>query len=388
MRHLDIVQRVLSKKPIGDLFLVSDDPEKTLDNLLETMEGMSDDPNILDIVEHAYRGPFTFQPVSIGNETRRITCRNRFGIPAGLLKEPSGMELLDAMGVGSIELGSVVPEKQDGNPKQRFFVTYDRQRKVWIVRNAFGFNSSGVKSVVRQVRRLFDANGMDTIGASLFWSLSPNKTTMDQYMIGHDLTLIADDILYCVAHILPTLRENDALQFNIASPNTPHLRELFLHFRELLALIIDGARRIAKLLRLPSPSWIIKLSPDMSLEQMRQIMKASCLFEEVIALEGFNSTVDEEIWRRYDIAPGPGGISGDPLCESSHDKLEALYQVAQTENCDIDFISVGGIQEPAEAMRRFEIGPRVKQVQSLSGILDVGFTLIPDTLQLIMDMAV
>lgn len=382
----DIARKVLFKEPLQEFFLFYEDPEEPLDILLETMSNMEDmenDPYLLSIVEEIYQGPFTFQPVSIGNRTRRIECRNRVGIPAGFLKEPLGLQLVNAMGVGSIELGSVVPEYQYGNRKQRFFVAYDAGKEVWIVRNAFGFNSSGAKSVVQPVRQLFDTHGYDAIGASIFWSLSPNRKTMDQYQMSYNFGLIADDILYCVAHILPILRENDALQFNIASPNTPHLRELFLHFRELFALIIQGSRDLARWFRMSSPSWIIKLSPDMSLDEMQEVVEATCEFEEAIAVEGFNTTIDGEIWRQYDIAPGPGGVSGGPLREPAYEKMAALYGVAETEGYDVDFISVGGIGGPSDAVKRLQIGPRIKQVQFFSEILNKGFGLIPDTLETI-----
>ena len=124
----------------------------------------------------------------------------------------------------------------------------------------------------------------------------------------------------------------------------------------------------------------------MSADQMREVAQASSQYEEVIALEGFNTTVNEAIRQKYGVT-GPGGISGDPLRELAHAQLITLHEVIDQDALDIDLIGAGGIGTPEDAIERLGIGPRVKAVQLFSALLNEGFGLIPRILAAIADMA-
>jgi len=377
--------KVLWQDHLRDLFLAID-PERALNTVLDVLEQSASNPMSLELSRYLYCSTAANTPVTIGNKNCHIVWRNRVGIPAGFTKYAFGLRALNEMGVGAIEIGTCTPEPQPGNPQPRFFIERRGNGDLILV-NRFGFNHTGIRKVVHSVQSLWDATDQGKFAATLIWSLGPNKKTVDQYEESRDLSLIVNDILYMVVEVMSVLRAGDAFQFNIASPNTPGPRDLFEHFGKLINGIIEQTRMLARIYRRPSPPWIIKLSPDMSSEQMRQVAQAATCYEEVVALEGFNTTADDNYKAQYGVAE-KGGMSGDPLRILADNKLITLHEIVMEEKLDIDIIAVGGIMTPNQAVDRLLIGERVKAVQLFSGIIKNGFSLIPETLEAIANISV
>lgn len=355
------------------------DAEWGLHSILDWLEWTQSNEMGQDIFKRLYgEGPHADAPVRIGNDEYSITLRNPVGLPAGLTKDARGLLALDAVGFGSIEIGTLVPAPQPGNPKPRFFIDYREEEDLLIAVNRFGFNcEEGVDGAVQRVQKIWRERGEDAIKAPLIWSFGPNKTAMERYEETRDLQLIAVDIAYALVRVIPALRTKDAISFNVASPNTPGLRDLFERFDELLELIITHIHAIARISHKPLPPCIVKLSPDMSDEQMRRVARATGRHREVIALEAFNTTVDEHIRAEYGITEF-GGVSGYPLEDLAHRKLVILNHILQEESINLDLIAVGGITHPRHAVDRISIGKSVKAVQVLSGLFKDGFALVSE----------
>ncbi len=355
------------------------DAEWGLNALLDWLEWTQSNDMAKDVFKRLYgEGPYADEPVRIGNDTYSITPRNLVGLAAGFTKDARGLLALDAAGFGSIEIGTIVPAPQAGNPKPRFFMEYHEQEDLLVAVNRFGFNcEEGVDGAIQRVQKIWKERGEDAIRATLIWSFGPNKVTMERYEETRDLRLIAIDIAYALLRMMPVLRRKDAISFNVASPNTPGLRFLFERFGELFELIMDNIEAVARISQKPMPPCIVKLSPDMSDDQMRYVARATAKHRQAIALAAFNTTVDEKIRAAYDITE-IGGVSGDLLKELAYGKLQVLDHILREESLDLALMAVGGITLPQHAVDRLSIGERVKSVQVLTGLFKNGFSFISE----------
>ncbi len=355
------------------------DAEWGLNSILDWLEWTQSNEMGQDLFRRLYgEGPHADAPVPIGNNEYGITLRNPVGLPAGFTKDARGLLALDAVGFGSIEIGTLVPAPQPGNPKPRFFVDYREEEDLLIAVNRFGFNcEEGVDGAVQRVQKIWKGRGEDAIKATLIWSFGPNKVAMERYEETRDLQLIAIDIAYALVRVIPVLRTKDAISFNVASPNTPGLRALFDRFDELLEFIIEHIRAISMISHKPMPPCIVKLSPDMSDDQMQHVARTVRKYTQIIALEAFNTTIDERIRAKYGITE-IGGVSGDPLEDLAHDKLVLLHHIIEEEYPDLDLIAGGGITQTQHAIDRLAVGRRVKAIQILSGLSTDGFSLVSE----------
>ena len=363
--------------------LLTQDAESGMNAILDWLEDAHKTQVGWDVFTHLYgENEFADAPVRIGNNEYGITVRNRVGLAPGFTKDGRGIIALDTTGLGLIGVGTIPWHAQPGNPKPRCFVEY-RAEDLLVVVNRFGFNAEkGIDGPVERVREIWEIPGKRSIRASLVWSVGPNKDTLGQYEMSRDLRLIAQDIVCSIIRTIPVLRENDAVAFNITSPNTEGLRNLLERFEELLEIIFMDLRDLARIYWMEVPPCIIKLSPDMPREQIRHVAKAAALYKPVIALEGFNTTIDEQIRARYGITE-PGGVSGDPLRHLAYDKLIALHEILDDEGIQMDLMGVGGIRKPLHAIARLAVGERVKTIQVLSGIFAESLTLPSEVLKMI-----
>ncbi|MBI2053449.1 MAG: hypothetical protein HYT41_01760 [Candidatus Sungbacteria bacterium] len=373
--------KALWKKNIWPHFV--QDAESGINAVLDWLEDAGKTRLGLDTFTHLYgENGYADAPVRIGNNEYGITVRNRVGLAPGFTKDGRGLTALDATGLGLIGIGTIPWHAQPGNPKPRCFVEC-RAEDLLVVVNRFGFNAEeGIDGPIRRVEEIWKTRGRHSIKASLVWSVGPNKSTMEQYETSKNLRLIARDIVCSIIRIIPVLRGNDAVAFNVTSPNTPGLRDLLERFEELLAIIFVDLRDLARIYWMRVPPCIIKLSPDMPDEQMRQVAKAKARYKEIIAFEGFNTTVDERIRMLYNISES-GGISGDPLRQLAPEKLISLCRILDEEGIDADVIGVGGIRKSIHALTRLRIAPRVKTIQFLSGMFTESLTLVSELLETI-----
>ena len=260
------------------------------------------------------------------------TFSNPVGLAAGFDKNGEVVPELLGMGFGFVEIGSVTPLAQPGNPKPRCF----RLKEFDAVINRYGFNSVGVdevKSNLSQARSRMPEGGLGVLGVNL----GKNKTSEDaigDYKVG-------------VRELGPLA---DYLVINISSPNTPGLRAL--QNRKELEALVSGvlAERDQLASRVP---LLVKIAPDLVREDLEDIAKVSMKLG-VDGLIVSNTTID----RPGPIASHPhgheaGGLSGKPLFAMSTAVLRDMYSLT---GGSIPLVGVGGVSNGREAYEKIRAG--------------------------------
>jgi len=356
------------------------DAEQGLNILLDKLEWIwQQDPSILAKFQKSYASPYADMPVRIGNNKRAMTLLNPVGISAGFTKDGRGAEtLIRGLKIGSLELGTAPFFSQPGNPEPRFWTNGDSSGDdVFYTLNRFGFNTR--RGIIPLAHRIYDIRETPECTATpLIVSIGPNKTALEEYEANRDLAGLVCHLMLSCAVVLPVLHKNDAIQVNVSSPNTAGLRNLLNRVFEFLYLFMREINALARICGLPDPIVILKLSPDMADNDIRQAVNAAALYG-VAILEAFNTTVDADIKARHDITE-PGGVGGDPLRELADRKLAVVMDEIEKQRLDIDVIAVGGITAPEHALARLAMHPRVKAIQINSGIYKKGFALIKETM--------
>ncbi|GAA3900913.1 quinone-dependent dihydroorotate dehydrogenase [Halomonas cibimaris] len=273
---------------------------------------------------------------------------NRVGLAAGLDKNADHLDALGALGFGFIEVGTVTPKGQPGNPRPRMFRLAGHQAII----NRFGFNNNGVAHLVEQVqkRRFSGVVGVN-IGKNL-------ATPVDDAL---------RDYLTCLEAVHP---HADYVTVNISSPNTPGLRTL--QFGEQLdALLAPLRTRTSELdaengRRVP---LLVKIAPDMTAEEVA-LVAGSIARNALDGVIATNTTVSREAVRDDPQAGEAGGLSGKPLFEASNRVIRRLREHLP----DIVIIGVGGIDSAGAAQEKIAAGADL--VQLYSGLIFQGPRLV------------
>lgn len=247
------------------------------------------------------------------------------GLAAGLDKDAVGIPFWFARGCGFVEVGTVTPRPQPGNPRPRLF----RHLRHQSLQNALGFNNAGLAALRRRLRRY-------PFARPVLVNLGKNRDT--------PLERAADDYLALVAGLEDRC---DGFVVNLSSPNTPGLRELER---------ADAVGRLVEpLARSSARPLLVKLSPDQTAADAVAATHAA-LAAGAAGLVLTNTTTD------YRLVPGAqsfGGLSGQVLAERSYALLRA---VAAEVPADTLLISVGGVDSGAEAWRRLAAGARLVEL--------------------------
>nr|WP_314627941.1 quinone-dependent dihydroorotate dehydrogenase [uncultured Noviherbaspirillum sp.] len=282
-----------------------------------------------------------------------ITFPNPVGLAAGLDKDGAYIDGLAALGFGFIEIGTVTPRAQPGNPKPRMF----RLPEASAIINRMGFNNGGVDAFVRNVQ------------ASTFYR---NKEGVLGLNIGKNadtpIERAADDYLHCLEKVYPYA---SYVTVNISSPNTKNLRQLqgASELDALLATLKDAQLRLAELHKRYVP-MLLKIAPDVDGEQVKNIADALLRhqFDGVIAT---NTTISRDAVKGMPHAEEAGGLSGAPVFNASNQVIRAL----KAELGDaLPIIGVGGILSGADARAKMDAGAAL--VQLYSGLIYRGPALI------------
>lgn len=289
-------------------------------------------------------------PVSIMG----ITFPNRVGLAAGLDKDGAHIDGLAAMGFGFIEIGTVTPKPQAGNPKPRLFRLPDHEALI----NRFGFNNLGVDNLVANVK----ASQFVKNGGIIGINIGKNATTpIDR---ANEDYLLALDTAYAHA---------DYITINISSPNTQNLRSLQQDdaLEALLAGLKDRQQRLADLHGRYVP-LALKIAPDLEDLQIEAIASAvrRHQFDAVIAT---NTTLERALVMGAPNAGETGGLSGKPVFVKSTEVLAKLKQKLAGE---LPLIGVGGIASGDDAIAKREAGAEL--VQIYTGLIYQGPKLIKD----------
>ncbi len=266
---------------------------------------------------------------------------NPVGLAAGLDKDGSYIDGLAALGFGFIEIGTVTPRGQPGNPKPRMF----RLPKADAIINRLGFNNQGVDAFVENVQssRFFqEKNGI------LGLNIGKNADT--------PIERAADDYLHCLEKVYPYA---SYVTVNVSSPNTKNLRQLqgASELDDLLAQLKAAQQRLADKHKRYVPV-VLKIAPDIDDEQIKNIADA-LLRHKMDGVIATNTTLSREAVQGLPHAEETGGLSGTPVFEKSNAVIRALH--AELGDA-IPIIGVGGILSGSDAKAKMQAGASLVQV--------------------------
>lgn len=264
---------------------------------------------------------------------------NPIGIAAGFDKQGEAIETLQNIGFGFVEIGSVTPLPQSGNPKPRVF----RDVNDMAIINRYGFNSDGHDEVFKRLKHLRDQN--DFIGL-IGVNLGKNKNSDNAL---HDYS----------KGILAFAPVADYLVINVSSPNTPGLRNL--QGKEELQNLLSGAVKVRNSLPYAQKRPILlKLAPDLTLDQLRDVVviikQKECHVDGLIIS---NTTLDKSKLKDIAFASEDGGLSGKPLKSKSTELIANVYALTKG---TIPIIGVGGIFTGQDAFEKIEAGASALQI--------------------------
>jgi len=256
---------------------------------------------------------------------------NPIGMAAGFDKNAEVYNSLFKLGFGFVEVGTITPFKQFGNPRPRVFRLEEDQALI----NRLGFNSFGAENINSRIR----SNTPDGV---LGINIGPNKDTKDRindYLIGlrtfHDIA--------------------DYITINISSPNTENLRDF--HDQTEFEKLIDSIEQEKKDLKSNTP-LVVKISPDISNDQAIQISEI-LLKHEIKAIIVSNTTEGNREKLLSESKHQKGGLSGKPLETRSNQLINIFYKLLEGK---ITIIGVGGVDSGKSAYDKFLAGANFIQL--------------------------
>lgn len=301
---------------------------------------------------------FGFHDTRLERQLFGLTFPNPVGLAAGFDKDGKYIDLLSALGFGFIELGTVTPKPQSGNPQPRLFRLPSDQALI----NRMGFNNEGVEALVSRLKNRKNNHRL-IIGGNIGKNkVTPNEKAVDDYAI-------------CFEALFPYV---DYFVVNVSSPNTPGLREL--QEKEPLTALLSQIQRLNQAKARPKPV-LLKIAPDLTDSQLDDILDIvqETRLDGVIAT---NTTIDRgglttDSKKVSDI--GAGGLSGQPLKDRA---TEVIRYLAQKTDGRLPIIGVGGIASPEDAVEKLQAGASLVQVYT--GLIYSGPLLIKRINQLLL----
>ena len=279
-------------------------------------------------------------------EDARLEChflglkfKNPVGLAAGFDKDGTHYQAMATLGFGFVELGTVTPKPQDGNPQPRLFRLPEDEALI----NRMGFNNAGVDALVEQLKKPRPQ------GLVIGGNIGKNKSTPNEKALL--------DYLYCFDRLFPFV---DYFVVNVSSPNTPDLRAL--QEKEPLTELLTALQQKNHEHRIPTPI-LLKIAPDLNEQQLDDIL-------EIVQATGIagviatNTTIGREglISAMADVEEiGAGGLSGHPLRERATEVIRYLHQKSEG---NLFIIGVGGIASAQDAIEKLEAGASLVQVYS------------------------
>lgn len=280
----------------------------------------------------------------LAREVFGIRFPNPVGLAAGFDKNAACYQELSQVGFGFIEIGTVTPKPQEGNPKKRLFRLVEDEAVI----NRMGFNNLGVEAAVKQLKK--NKNNL-LIGGNI----GKNKDTPNARAV--------EDYLICFEALFPYV---DYFVVNVSSPNTPNLREL--QDKEPLTKLLLDLQAENNKKATPKPI-LLKIAPDLTDSQLLDIVS----IVEATSIAGIiatNTTISRENLQS-DAKKETGGLSGKPLRERSTEVIKLLYEKS---GGSFPIIGVGGIHSAEDALEKLEAGASL--IQLYTGFIYEGPRLI------------
>ncbi len=322
------------------------DPEIAHELTLHAISRVGQLSSLRSVVAGIY-GASGLKPVEVFG----LKFPNRVGLAAGYDKDGTGWRGLAALGFGHIEIGTVTPEPQPGNPKPRVF----RLVKYKSVINRMGFPGRGAEFMVEQLKKKRPE------GLILGVNIGKQKST--------ELDDASNDYRHLVDVFAPLA---DYLAINISSPNTPGLRRLQerSYLSALLGDIVERRNEVAGRIGASTP-LLVKLAPDLSDDQLLQAV-------DVILESGFDGIIATNTTLSRDKVSGAtteetGGLSGQALTDRS---TEIIREIHEHSGGSIPIVGVGGIMSSQDALDKIAAGATL--VQLYTGLIYGGPALVSE----------
>jgi dihydroorotate dehydrogenase len=283
-----------------------------------------------------FRALFNYHSSNLERELFGIHFPNPIGLAAGFDKDARLIEPLSCMGFGFIEIGTLTPRPQPGNPVPRLFRLYEDQALI----NRMGFNNQGVELAIGRLKNR-------PKGVIVGGNIGKNKSTPNQQAY--------QDYLHNFELLYPWV---DYFVVNVSSPNTPGLREL--QEKKPLMDLIRRLQQANQQTTAPKPI-LLKIAPDLTDQQLDDIIEI-VQTTGISGLVATNTTIDRSALRTDASkieAIGAGGVSGRPLTKRS---TEIIRYISERSNGGIPIIGVGGIHDVEDALEKLDAGASLLQV--------------------------
>ncbi|HRG33029.1 MAG TPA: quinone-dependent dihydroorotate dehydrogenase [Saprospiraceae bacterium] len=290
----------------------------------------------IPVISYFLKKSFKFEHPQLSREVDGLVYKNPVGLAAGFDKDGRWLNLLQDLGFGSIEVGTVTPLPQEGNPKPRLF----RLVKDESIINRMGFNNEGVEKLVKRLKKFKETKNV-IIGGNI----GKNKATPNQKAV--------EDYLICFRTLFDHV---DYFVVNVSSPNTANLRSL--QEREPLLHLLSAIQKENLIHSNPKPIYL-KIAPDLSQEAVEEIIQ-------VVKETGINGLVlcnttirRPEYLKETELLKETGGLSGKAVRQFTD---EVLQWVRAEKSFTI--IAVGGILDPEDAINKVKQGADLIQIYS------------------------
>ena len=283
-----------------------------------------------------------------------LSFKNPVGLAAGMDKNGDYINALAALGFGFIEIGTVTPRPQPGNPKPRLFRLVEHQAII----NRMGFNNLGIDHLLNKVQQ---SNFSGILGINIGKNQdTPIENALDDYLIG----------------LRKAYASASYITINISSPNTKNLRQLQQgdEIKSLIAALKEEQLKLQQQHGFYVP-LTIKIAPDLTAEEICHIARLLLEFD-IDGVIATNTTVARDMIAGHPLIHEAGGLSGAPVKDKSTLVVRGLASELQNK---IPIIAAGGILSEADAQDKLKAGASL--VQIYSGLVYLGPQLIKDIVQ-------
>jgi len=293
----------------------------------------------IPVVNSIFKATYRFEHPSLERKIFGLTFKNPVGLAAGFDKDGKYYKPMSSLGFGFIEIGTVTPIPQAGNPQPRLF----RLPKDNGLINRMGFNNEGIDAFVQRLK-----NGKRPEGVIIGGNIGKNKATPNDKAV--------KDYTICFEALFPYV---DYFVVNVSSPNTPNLRAL--QDKKPLTALLSTLQKLNHQ-KPKSKPILLKIAPDLTDSQLDDIIEIveTTKIDGIIATNTTISRADLNTDKNTIDSIGNGGLSGAPVKERSTEVIRYL----KTKSPDLKIIGVGGICSAADAIEKLDAGADLIQVYS------------------------